>query len=587
MRDGTVLAATAHAEPVADDLQDTAAPDSGARRTPSETLSQALVWHAVWTAGCLLALLGLLLGPGLPWTSAAAVLVGAAPGLAAFALRRWDSGLARAALLGLWAAAGAGACVLAGGIGGPLAAWCLAPLAAAAVFGGSRRMAEAAALSLAAAAIVALAGLAGLGFDAPPAPAAMWLGVLAVTSVGFGLGAGQLLWRRRSGQHEALVRAAEAELANLLAEQPDLILALDQDGRVLSAHGRSPQGMMRPNLPGAPLVGVDLRALVDAADRVTVSGALAAAARGEVGACRFAPAGAPERSCALSVRRSGEDRMAAVVRDATAERARERSLEFARDEAEALNTGKSRFLANMSHELRTPLNAVMGFSDVLRQQLFGDMQPRYVEYAEMIHESGRHLLDLINDVLDISKIEAARYELSREVFDARDAVSGALRLLRLQADQSRIALRGLLPPEPLEADADRRAIKQIVLNLVSNALKFTPAGGQITVSLRGDGEDLEIVVTDTGVGIAEADLERLGKPYEQAGDAAHKVMGSGLGLSLVRAFAELHGGGMAIESRLGEGTSVTVRMPVLLAPRAGGLPPPLHSAKIIAFSPQR
>lgn len=560
--------------------------DAAVRRPQSQTLRQALVWHAVWTACCLLALAGLILGPGLPATSVVAVLAGAAPGLAAFTLRRWDNGLARGSLLGLWAAAGAAACVLTGGVGGPLAAWCLAPLAAAAVFGGSSRMAEAAALSLTAAAVAALAGLAGLDFDAPSAPAAGWLGLLAVASVGFGLGAGQLLWRRRSGRREALMRAAEAELESLLSDQPNLILALDQGGRILAAHGRSPQGMMRPNLPGATLVGVDIRALVDAADRVTVSGALAAAGRGEVGTCHFAPAGAPERSCAMSVRGSGEARLAAVVRDATAERARERSLESARDEAEALNAGKSRFLANMSHELRTPLNAVMGFSDVLRQQLFGDMQPRYVEYAQMIHESGRHLLDLINDVLDISKIEAARYELSREVFDARDAVSGALRLLRLQADQSRIGLRGLSPPEPLDVDADRRAIKQIVLNLVSNALKFTPAGGQITVSLRGDGEDLEIVVTDTGVGIAEADLERLGKPYEQAGDAAHKVMGSGLGLSLVRAFAELHGGGMAIESRLGEGTSVTVRMPVLHAQRAGGLPP-LHSAKIIAFSPPR
>ncbi len=579
---------------MADHLQDTAdtdaaqangARDKAARRRASPTLRQALVWHAVWAAACLAALAGLELGPGLPWTSAAAVLVGAAPAFAALLLRRWDKAPMRALLLVLWAAAGAGACVLAGGVGGPLAAWCLAPLAAAAVFGGSRRMAEAAALSLAAAAVAVLAGLAGIGFDAPGAPAAGWMGALAVASVGFGLGAGQLLWRRRSGERDAQARAAEAELADLLADQPNLILALDRDGRILSAYGRSPQGMMRPNLPGASPVGVDIRALVDAADRVTVSGALAAAARGGTGTCRFAPAGAPERTCALSVRGSDEGRITAAVRDATAERARERSLESARDEAEALNTGKSRFLANMSHELRTPLNAVMGFSDVLRQQLFGDMQPRYVEYAEMIHESGRHLLDLINDVLDISKIEAARYELSREVFDARDAVSGALRLMRLQADQSRIALRGLLPPEPLEADADRRALKQIVLNLVSNALKFTPAGGQITVALRGDGEDLEIVVTDTGVGIAEADVERLGKPYEQAGDAAHKEMGSGLGLSLVRAFAELHGGGMAIESRLGEGTSVTVRMPVLHSPRAAT--PPLHSAKIIAFSPQR
>ena len=198
---------------------------------------------------------------------------------------------------------------------------------------------------------------------------------------------------------------------------------------------------------------------------------------------------------------------------------------------------------------------------------------------------GRPLLDLINDVLDISKIEAERYQLSRDLFDARDAVSGALRLTRLQADEAGISLRGLLPPQTLEAEADSRAIKQIVLNLISNALKFTPRGGSVTVTVNGYGEDLEIVVSDTGVGIAEADLERLGRPYEQAGDASQKVLGAGLGLSLVRSFAELHGGSMSIESRLGEGTSVTVRMPVLKPDHA--IQDPTHTAKVIAFNPQR
>jgi cell cycle sensor histidine kinase DivJ len=237
----------------------------------------------------------------------------------------------------------------------------------------------------------------------------------------------------------------------------------------------------------------------------------------------------------------------------------------------------------MSHELRTPLNAVIGFSDVMRTGLFGPLQPRYAEYAEMIHDAGRHLLELINDVLDISKIEAARYELHREPLDAREAVAAALRLTRLQADEARVSMRGLLPAEPLAAVADPRALKQIVLNLISNALKFTPAGGSVTVSAKGYGEDLEIVVSDTGVGIAEADLERLGRPYEQAGDAAQKVRGTGLGLSLVRAFAELHGGTMSIESRLGEGTSVSVRMPVLLV--EGAEPKPESGDEAVALGP--
>jgi cell cycle sensor histidine kinase DivJ len=260
-------------------------------------------------------------------------------------------------------------------------------------------------------------------------------------------------------------------------------------------------------------------------------------------------------------------RLVAAVRDARAQRAREAELEAARELAEQQNAGKSRFLANMSHELRTPLNAIMGFADIMRQRLFGPMADRYTEYAELIHESGSHLLELINDVLDMSKIEAERFELSREDFDAREAVSGVLRLMRGQADRAGVNLRGHLPQAPLEADADKRAIKQITFNLISNALKFTPRGGSITVTLEADGQELVLAVADTGVGISAEDLRRLGRPFEQAGDAQHRQAGSGLGLSLVRAFARLHGGEMIMQSALGEGTTVTVRLPVLIPPQ--------------------
>jgi cell cycle sensor histidine kinase DivJ len=217
----------------------------------------------------------------------------------------------------------------------------------------------------------------------------------------------------------------------------------------------------------------------------------------------------------------------------------------------------------MSHELRTPLNAIMGFSDIMRQRLFGPISDRYAEYADLIHESGAHLLELINDVLDMSKIEADRFELAREAFDAREAVAAALRLMRGQADRAGVSLRGVLPPEPMWANADRRAVKQIAINLLSNALKFTPRGGSVTLTLQADGDTLELVVADTGVGIAPSDLERLGRPFEQAGDPNQKAAGSGLGLSLVHAFAQLHGGEMCIESTLGDGATVIVRMPVL------------------------
>jgi cell cycle sensor histidine kinase DivJ len=549
----------------------------------SAELGDALLWHGGWAGVTAAALIGLTATGSLQPASALALLAGAAPGAAAFWLRREDSPALRAALLAFWAGCCAAAAMLTGGVTGPLAAWCLAPAAAAAVFGTSSLLAEAGALCFAAAAIAALTGLAGLLPPPPAAPASFWLGLTGLSTTGLGLGAGLLLSRRRAGRRAQIRLAAEAGLERLLAEQPHLVLALDGDGRVLAAFGYAPAGV-----DGDALAGRRLAEAARADGAAAIADALTSARFGGAGECLFAPAAAPERRCALSVRRASDGRLAAVLRDATAQAQREAALETARDDAETLNAGKSRFLANMSHELRTPLNAVMGFSDVMRTKLFGELQPKYAEYADMIHDAGRHLLELINDVLDISKIEAARYELSREDIDAREPISAALRLTRLQADQLGVSLRGMLPAETLDAVADPRAIKQIVLNLVSNALKFTPAGGSVTVAAKGYGEDLEIVVSDTGVGIADADLERLGRPYEQAGDAAQKVRGTGLGLSLVRAFAELHGGGMSIESRLGEGTSVTVRMPVLTpAPAQPGPETRPGTAQVIAFKPPR
>jgi cell cycle sensor histidine kinase DivJ len=191
----------------------------------------------------------------------------------------------------------------------------------------------------------------------------------------------------------------------------------------------------------------------------------------------------------------------------------------------------------------------------------------------------------------MSKIEADKYELKLDRLDAREPVSAGLRLMRGQADDLGVTLRGVLPPQPLEVDADGRALKQIVLNLISNALKFTPRGGLVTVSLGALAGAMELSVADSGIGISAADLERLGKPYEQAGDASQQAKGTGLGLSLVRSFAELHGGEMVIESQLGEGTAVTVRLPVLATETEAGLAEPeeapLGGAQVIAFNPQR
>jgi two-component system, cell cycle sensor histidine kinase DivJ len=281
--------------------------------------------------------------------------------------------------------------------------------------------------------------------------------------------------------------------------------------------------------------------------------------------------------------------LAEAERRAAAAEAASRQAEAARHRAEAEADGKTRFLANMSHELRTPLNAIIGFSDIMRTRLFGDLSSRYGEYAELIHESGQHLLDLINDVLDVSKIEADRYELRPETFDVREVANASLRLMRQQADDAGLRLRGVLPAAPLEVSADRRALKQIILNLISNALKFTPSGGSVTVSFAAVAGALDIVVADTGVGIAPEDLARLGRPFEQAGDAADRMRGTGLGLSLVRAFARLHGGELSLESRLGEGTAATVRLPVLAPTETqdepAGEPPDAAPSEAAASNP--
>jgi cell cycle sensor histidine kinase DivJ len=374
----------------------------------------------------------------------------------------------------------------------------------------------------------------------------------------------------------------------ILDAQPHLILLTDVDGRILRAFGRPPAGFA-----SEALVGDGLIELVGAEGAPRLREALAQTAAGGGACLAFRQAGTGEVWLALDITRLSPGRLVAVLRDISADHAREAALESARADAEALALGKSRFLANMSHELRTPLNAIMGFSDIMREKIFGPLPGRYVEYADLIHDAGSHLLDLINDVLDMSKIEAAKYELNLEALDAREPISAALRLMRVQADDVGVQLRGVLPSQPLEVDADRRALKQIALNLISNALKFTPRGGLVTVSLHSLAGALELSVADSGIGIASADLERLGRPYEQAGDMGQQAKGTGLGLSLVRAFAELHGGEMSIESRLGEGTAVTVRLPVLAlaeAPKAepeAAAPDHAGGAQVIAFNPQR
>ena len=231
--------------------------------------------------------------------------------------------------------------------------------------------------------------------------------------------------------------------------------------------------------------------------------------------------------------------------------------------AEAANRSKSEFLANMSHELRTPLNAIIGFSEIMGSGLFGELgSPKYKEYATDIHASGTHLLELINDILDMSKIEAGRMTLEAQPLDLAEVTEESLRLVSGRADLAKVTIENELPQLPA-VNADKRAVKQVLLNLLSNAVKFTPAGGSI--HLKGGTKDgvVTIAVEDTGIGIPASALPKIGRPFEQV-ESQHskKHKGTGLGLALSRSLVELHGGTLTIESTEGVGTTVSFTLPV-------------------------
>jgi signal transduction histidine kinase len=224
---------------------------------------------------------------------------------------------------------------------------------------------------------------------------------------------------------------------------------------------------------------------------------------------------------------------------------------------------KSAFLANMSHELRTPLNAVIGFSEMLNARYFGDLTAKQAEYVTDIHASGKHLLSLINDILDLSKIEAGRMELELGDFDLPAALDNALTLVRERAQRGGVALRLEADPGLRTFHADERKLKQVMLNLLSNAVKFTPAGGAVSVVAKQVDGNAEIAVSDTGVGIAPEDQEAIFEAFRQVGtDVTRKREGTGLGLALARRFVELHGGTIGVASAPGKGSTFTVTLPL-------------------------
>ncbi len=358
-----------------------------------------------------------------------------------------------------------------------------------------------------------------------------------------------------------------AEVYRFLAENAtDLITRHAPDGGVRYA---SPAARRLLALEPGSLEGGALSALVHPDDLVAAQDAIGNAVlsgRQMTAELRFRRGDgsfvAMEMRCRPAADADGRTSdVVAVTRDIVERKAQEEALIAAREAADDASRAKSRFLAHMSHELRTPLNAIIGFSEVMTREMFGRLgNRRYLDYARLIHESGGHLLELINGILDMSKIEAGKFELRETAFDLEAAADQAQCFVKLQAERKGVALKTSIAPGARTIFADQRAVKQILLNLLANAVKFTPRGGTVWIAAAREDGAIELAVADTGIGIAEADLHRLGQPFEQAGSAPSPE-GTGLGLALVKALAALHDGDVRIQSARGKGTVVRARLP--------------------------
>lgn len=377
-------------------------------------------------------------------------------------------------------------------------------------------------------------------------------------------------------QSEGAVRASE-ERYQLLAEATnDLVTRHDDKGRVVFASAAAQRLLGEPT---RRLLGDGLFERVHVSDRPAYLTTLSR--------CR---ANSESLSVEFRVRRAGSGEAAtytwvemqcrptqradrgkrdhagivAIIRDISGRKARETELLKARDIAEGANQAKTQFLARMSHELRTPLNAVIGFSEVLNRELYGSLgEARYRDYARLIHESGEHLLGVVNDILDMSKIEAGKFQIVRESFDVASLINSCCDLMRHTAEKSSITLKVDVAPGIPKLAADNRACKQILLNVIANAIKFTKPGGWVRVSAHVEARDVVFTVADNGIGIADQDLPKLGRPFVQANNSSDSGQeGTGLGLSVVKGLARLHGGSLELRSKLGEGTTATIALPL-------------------------
>jgi cell cycle sensor histidine kinase DivJ len=465
-----------------------------------------------------------------------------------------------------------------GGIGSFAAIWLVVVPLEAALSASRRVVALASTIALAAAGLLLMLSAFEL---VPPATtvasehgALAALGVIsaALYATGLALGAEQL------ARTSFWLLYAEEDRYRLLARNiTDVITRHGRNGVVLFV---SPAAEPLFGVRASDLTGYGLFDRVHVGDRPAYLTALAdAAADGESRSVEFrirrGPEGEPhaghfvwvEMRCrpldrANTPANPGEREVVAVLRDVSDRKMQERAIEIARAESERANAAKSRFLATMSHELRTPLNAIIGFSDMLTNDSLVLQPERKLEYAKVINESGRHLLSVVNGILDMSKMETGNFEITPEPFAPAQAIQSCCDLLALKARDAGVELRMRIAADLPDVVADRRAINQVLINLISNAIKFTPRGGHVTVSAQRDGSNFTFAVEDTGVGIGEDDLPRLGEAFFQArASYDRKHDGSGLGLSIAKGLLELHDGHIDIRSRLGEGTRVTVRLP--------------------------
>ena len=523
------------------------------------------------------------------------------PVLAAIVLSRTGSlwiahALSSAGLTGLFVCLAA----LTGGASSAAAIWLVAVPLEAMVSGSRRATLAAAIIAMIGAVAVALSGHLALDGPALDWPNAVALPVFAVTAIGH-ITAQAIEHIRREGEWRARMQDNEARDRLLLSAIDDLVTWHDANGRVLEASGSAARfvGADPGRLRGHGLLDRvhigDRPALLQAISDVAANGLPATvpfrlhldAARADGTRTLFAEMRAHRIEAALAG--ANGSTVVAVTRDVSEHRRHAAELDRARAEAERADEVKTQFLATVSHELRTPLNAIIGFSDVLAGEGAVSLSPeRAREYAGIVGQSGRHLLDVVNTLLDISRIRSGHFDVHPEPVDVAALIGSCCDLMQLRADAAGVALVRGPVPAPCGLVADARACRQMLINLISNAVKFTPRGGRVEVGVRRGGGYLDLVVSDDGIGIAEADLPRLGDPFFQVGGGyGRSHEGTGLGLSVVRGLAGIHGGSVSVESAPGKGTSIAVTLPLDCSrAKASGEPAPIRTAVRGAAAPE-